>query len=95
MSPVILHLRAWRWEQGVGAGRMGSRLLQHLWRPVNHSPPGEPVLLPKPESWAEPRVAARAPGRQMGNGCVSALTFCRQMSKCVCASLVLPQQLLH
>lgn len=58
-------------------------------------PTREPVLLPEPESWAEPRAAARAPERQMGNGCVSTLTFCRQMSKCVCASLVLPQQLLH
>lgn len=38
--------------------------------------------------------AARCSQRQMGNGCVSALTFCCQMSKCVCASLVLPQQLL-
>lgn len=69
------------WGQDGNLSAAGSLVSSKL------QPSREPVLLLEPESWAEPRVAARAPERQMGNGCVSALTFCRQMSKCVCASL--------
>jgi len=82
LPPVILDLRAVCWEQAVGAGRVGICLLQHLWQPVNHSAAGQPRLPLKPNSWAESQVAARAPERQLGNGCVSApLTFCCQMVK--------------
>lgn len=96
MPPVILDLRALCWEQAAGAGTVGTRLLQHLWQPGNRSPPGEPVLPLTPNIWAELHVAAGAPERQLGNGCVSALlTFCCHMSACACASLVLPQQRLH
>lgn len=86
VPPVVLNLGALCWGPAAGAGGVGIRLLQHLWQAVNHSPPGEPILPLPPNSWAELHVAARAPERQLGHGCVSALvTFCCQMSKvCLC-----------
>lgn len=70
MSPTIPHLRAWHWEHVIGCRQDGHPSAAASLVASESQPSRGASAAAGAESWAELHVAARAPERQMGNGCV-------------------------